>query len=68
MDIKCCFCGSIIIDFGNSTWPIYYKRDAEEHRCCNECNNRFVIPARKDPSLIMVLRVRFGIDYTEYKR
>ena len=63
----CCFCGVIMSDYGNSTWPIYYKQDGEKHRCCDECNEKYVIPARKDRSLIMRLRNQFGIDYTEYK-
>lgn len=68
IEYKCCFCGTLINNFGNSTWPIYYKRDAENHRCCNNCNDIFVIPARKDHSLIMEFRERFGIDYTEYQK
>ena len=64
---KCCFCGSIMNDIGNSTWPVYYNSDAEKYRCCNECNSIFIIPSREDPSLIMEFRERFGIDYTEYK-
>lgn len=64
---KCCFCGGLMNDFGNSTWPIYYKREAEYYRCCDECNEKYVIAARKDHSLIMQLRNQFGIDYTEYQ-
>ena len=64
----CCFCGKTFEGMGNSTWPIYYKQDGEKHRCCDECNEKYVIPARKDRSLIMRLRNQFGIDYTEYKR
>ncbi len=35
---QCCFCKAIMENDGNSTWPIYYKRDAEYYRCCDECN------------------------------
>ena len=63
----CCFCNSVFDDDGNSTWPIYYKRDAEYYRCCDECNEKYVIAARKDRTLIMQFRNRFGIDYTEYQ-
>ena len=64
---QCCFCKAIMNDYGNSTWPIYYKRDAEYYRCCDECNDKYVIVARKDRTLIMQFRDQFGIDYTEYK-
>ena len=65
-DNQCCFCKVIMKDFGNSTWPIYYKRDAEYYRCCDECNEKYVIAARQDKTLIMQFRKQFGIDYTEY--
>ena len=64
---KCCFCGVIMDSDGNSTWPIYYKRDAEYYRCCDECNKKYVIAARKDRKLIMQFRKQFNIDYTEYQ-
>ena len=63
----CCFCDSIFDGEGNSTFPIYYKVDCEKHRCCDECNDNYVIPARKDHSLIMQFRNQFGVDYTEYE-
>ena len=63
----CCFCDSVFDGDGNSTWPIYYKKDGEKHRCCDECNEKYVIAARKDHSLIMQFRKQFGVDYTEYK-
>lgn len=62
----CCFCDSIFDGKGNSTWPIFYKDDGEKHRCCDECNEKYVIAARKDHSLIMQFRKQFGVDYTEY--
>ena len=63
----CCFCDSVFDGDGNSTFPIYYKVDCEKHRCCDECNEKYVIPARKDRSLIMQFRKQFGVDYTEYE-
>lgn len=62
----CCFCDSVFDGKGNSTWPIFYKDDGEKHRCCDECNEKYVIAARKDHSLIMQFRKQFGVDYTEY--
>ncbi|MCI6316590.1 MAG: hypothetical protein MR877_05430 [Spirochaetia bacterium] len=63
----CCFCDSVFHGDGNSTFPIYYKVDCEKHRCCDECNVKYVIPARNDHSLIMQFRKQFGVDYTEYE-
>lgn len=63
----CCFCDSVFDGDGNSTWPIFYKDDGEKHRCCDECNEKYVIAARKDHSLIMQFRKQFGVDYTEYE-
>lgn len=63
----CCFCDALFDGDGNSTWPIYYKKDGEQHRCCDECNEKYVIAARKDRTLIMQFRKKFGIDYTEYE-
>ena len=63
----CCFCDSVFDGDGNSTFPIYYKVDCEKYRCCDECNEKYVIPARKDRSLIMQFRKQFGVDYTEYE-
>ena len=63
----CCFCDSVFDGDGNSTFPIYYKVDCEKHRYCDECNDKYIIPARKDHSLIMQFRKQFGVDYTEYE-
>lgn len=38
--IKCCICGKEIEDYGNNTQP-YCKG-----LCCDECNNKYVIPYR----------------------
>lgn len=64
---SCCFCKKIFNDEGNSTWPIYYKDDAETYRCCDECNEKYVVAARKERRLIMQFRKQFGVDYTEYQ-
>ena len=40
---KCCICGKVYVGWGNNPSPI---DDEEEHRCCDACNNRYVIPAR----------------------
>ena len=63
---SCCFCKALYDGMGNSTWPIYYKEDSEYYRCCDACNEKFVIAARKDRTKIMQFRKQFGIDYTEY--
>ena len=63
----CCFCDSVFDGDGNSTFPIYYKVDCEKHRCCDECNEKYVIPARKDRKLIVQFRKQFGVDYSEYE-
>lgn len=62
----CCFCKQTFKGIGNSTWPIYYKEDGEKFRCCDECNDKYVIRARTDLRLVMSFREQFGIDYTEY--
>jgi len=64
---SCCFCKALFDGTGNSTWPIYYKDDAETYRCCDECNEKYVVAARKDRTKIMQFRKQFGIDYTEYR-
>ncbi len=41
VDDTCCICGEPLEGYGNSPAP--YK---EEGRCCDNCNVKFVIPAR----------------------
>ena len=36
----CCICGEEYEGYGNNPWPV------KEGRCCNDCNNNVVIPAR----------------------
>lgn len=40
---RCCICGSEITGWGNNPWPV--EKD-ENARCCDNCNDLFVIPAR----------------------
>ena len=47
--MKCCICGCEIEHsyiknyFGNNPWPISIN---DEDRCCDNCNEIYVIPAR----------------------
>lgn len=49
--MKCCLCGKKINGYGNNPWgaltirnePIKWKIT---DRCCDECNEEFVIPGR----------------------
>lgn len=42
--MKCCICGEECEnEWGNNPWPVNKHEDA---RCCNECDNMYVIPAR----------------------
>lgn len=41
--MKCSICGKEIAGFGNNPWPV---RRPEDARCCDSCDNLFVIPAR----------------------
>ena len=40
---KCCICKKLFEGFGNNPWPFGEK---EEDRCCDQCNDIFVITAR----------------------
>ena len=39
----CCICGAPIEGFGNNPYPCV---SIENARCCDECNQNVVIPAR----------------------
>ena len=41
--IECCLCGKEIEDFGHNPQPLGEK---EDDRCCDECNQKLVIPTR----------------------
>lgn len=49
-EFECCLCGKKFIGWGNNPWPVVVEEGA---RCCDECNGKFVIPARLD---LMVIR------------
>lgn len=43
-DIKvCCICHCEFTGWGNNPWPV---NDEEDARCCDACNEAFVVPAR----------------------
>ena len=45
----CCICGKTFEGWGNNPDPITDKDGnlfPESARCCDECNNEYVIPAR----------------------
>ena len=39
----CCLCGTVFTEWGNNPEPI---KSFEEGKCCNWCNDKYVIPAR----------------------
>ena len=39
----CCFCGKTFNDWGNNPYPACEDENA---RCCDDCNNEVVLPAR----------------------
>lgn len=41
MNYTCVFCNRDFSDYGNSPHPIMVKG-----KCCNECNNKLIIPYR----------------------
>jgi hypothetical protein len=42
-DGHCCICGEAYTSIGNSPWPI---SEHEDDRCCSDCNETWIIPAR----------------------
>ena len=42
--MKCCICHSEIDGYGNNPYP-YFSED-EQARCCDACDNEFVLAAR----------------------
>ena len=42
--MKCCICRHPITGYGHNPWPI--QGTALRPRCCDICNDMFVIPAR----------------------
>lgn len=43
--MKCCICGKEIDGYGNNPEPLCLPDDTQS-RCCDECNNNYVITAR----------------------
>lgn len=43
MKYKCCFCGKVLVGWGNDPYPANKNPDA---RCCDDCNETIVIPDR----------------------
>lgn len=41
--MKCCICGKSFYGNGNNAYPLMRNR---ENKCCNECNNDYIIPLR----------------------
>ena len=39
----CAICGKVCRGYGNNPWPVVKDPDAT---CCDECNMKYVIPAR----------------------
>lgn len=39
----CCICGKECVGWGNNPDPVVEDENA---RCCDECNDKYVIPAR----------------------
>lgn len=44
-NFKCCLCGKDTAGWGNNPYPLCDEKDFES-RCCDECNDTYVIPAR----------------------
>lgn len=51
----CCICGKFCTDYGNNPWGAAWRTPEgfietvefkEDERCCNECNEKYVIPGR----------------------
>ena len=42
-EFTCCICGKEFIGWGNNPNPVDMQPG---HRCCNDCNAEYVIPAR----------------------
>ena len=51
----CCLCGRKFYGFGNNPWGAIYKNEkgeiveptfSDDARCCEDCDNLYVIPGR----------------------
>lgn len=59
---KCCFCGKDYFEYGFSTWGCWTFEEekngmGEEKRCCPECNEKTVVPARQKKADAMKLGI-----------
>ena len=52
--IRCCICGKRI-PFNESCNPEPFVK-GEDARCCHRCDSGYVIPSRKDPTMIDLLQ------------
>jgi len=51
---KCCICGTKSCDWGNNPDPVTDEDGMlfdEDARCCDECNDKVVIPKRLEEML-----------------
>ena len=44
--MKCCICGKEFDGYGNNPYPVVGDIFSGDERCCDECNDTIVIPAR----------------------
>ena len=58
MEFKCCICGRTVKGFGNNPWPVDNREDA---RCCDECNEAEVIPAR----IVQIMEKAYGTEQSK---
>ena len=67
--MRCCICGKEFEGYGNNPYPLCYKEDYES-KCCNECNDAYVIQARllqnsDSPINTLVNKGKFLAGYAE---
>ena len=61
---KCCLCGIEFYGYGNNPYPLCDVNDCDG-RCCNECDNKYVIPSR----IIMVYKGKSAEEvFNDYKK
>lgn len=53
-EFQCSICGELTFGYGDNPWPV---RTGDGDRCCRDCNQRDVIPAR-----IALLREEWAAD------
>lgn len=61
-DLKCCFCKETLTNFGNSTYPIFDRKNELTKRCCDECNLKYVIPSRLSNNELIRIQKLFKIN------